>query len=403
MTADEGPITITEAVRRVLAATPRLGFETVPVADALDRVLAERLTAAGDVPPFACSAMDGYAIVSGPAGRMLELAGESSAGSPSADPVPGPSYAIRISTGAAVPDGADAVVRQEDTELAPDGKVVTTAESPPGDNIRRVGEDLSAGATVLEAGTRLTAAGLGAAVSAGVATLPVAVRPRVAILSTGNELRAPGEPLGPGQIYSSNGVALTALAVRAGAVVTTTANVRDERTATEQAFGDAIAAGDVVVASGGVSVGPHDHVKPALAELGVEQRFWGVRLQPGKPTWFGIKGDKLVFGLPGNPVSAIITFALFVAPALAALQGAGMDGRAGIATLADDLARRKGRDQVIRVRLEQRDGRVYARSTGSQASHLITSLLAADALALIPAGDGSLPAGATVELLNLPR
>ena len=264
--------------------------------------------------------MDGFAIKDGPSGRTLQVVGESRAGTPS-DQTLHDGEAIRISTGAAVPEGATAVIRQEDTETDADGRTVTITEAVvPGENVRNAGEDMHAGTTVLSAGVVLHAAELGAAVAAGLGELSVSRRPTVQVLSTGDELRAPGEPLGPGEIHNSNAPMLVALSTGCGATALPPQRLRDDRAATEQALGQALEQADVTIVSGGVSVGPHDHVKPALAALGVNEVFWGVSLQPGKPTWFGTAGDKLVFGLPGNPVSAFVTFSLFARPALFALQ-----------------------------------------------------------------------------------
>lgn len=394
-------ISIAEARRRVLEAVQPLGAELIPVTDALDRVLAEDIAATGDVPPFPSSAMDGYAVEAGPAGRELRLIGESRAGTPSERPL-GPGEAIRISTGAAVPEGATAVIRQEDTEER--GETVSLlAAVEPGQNIRPAGEVMRAGATVLSSGVTVRAAELGAAVSAGAGTVSVARRPRVQVLSTGDELRDPGEPLGPGEIHNSNSPMLAALAARSGALAVPPIRLPDDREATEAGLAGALDAADVAIVSGGVSVGPHDHVKPALSELGVREIFWGVALKPGKPTWFGARDGKLVFGLPGNPVSAAVTFALFAAPALAALQGAPEERDEASATLASSVPGNSRREQALRVRLERRDGALVAVPNGPQGSHVITSLLGADALALIPAGKGEVPAGTVVTLAPLPR
>ena len=394
-------ISIADARRRVLAAVIPLGTELVPVADALDRVLGQDLVASADVPPFSSSAMDGYAVEPGPAGRELRLVGESRAGC-RAKRTLGAGEAIRISTGAAVPDGAGAVIRQEDTEEQA-RTVLLRAPVDPGENIRPAGEVMRAGTTVLSRGAWLRAAELGAAVSAGAGTLEVGRRPRVQVLSTGDELRDPGEPLGPGEIHNSNAPMLSALAGRSGARTGPAGRLPDERAATEGGLAAALEHYDVVIVSGGVSVGPHDHVKPALAALGVAQIFWGVALQPGKPTWFGSRGEQLVFGLPGNPVSAAVTFALFAAPALAALQGAAGEQAGETATLAAAVPGNSRREQALRVRLERRDGELLAVPNGPQGSHVITSLLGADALALIPPGAHEVPAGTVVALAPLPR
>jgi molybdopterin molybdotransferase len=394
-------ISIEQARTSVLDAVRPLPTENVAVADGLGRVLAKDIIAAGDVPPFPCSAMDGYAVKAGPAYRSLTVVGESRAGSP-ADRRLATGEAIRVSTGAAVPEGAEAVIRQEDVEVEPTA-VRTLAETEAGENIRLPGEDLHAQETVLHAGTVMGTAELGAAVAAGGGKLVVARRPTVAIFSTGDELRAPGEPLGPGEIHNSNAPMLTALAVRAGAAGPAPERLPDDRERTEAGLRRALEHADVIVVSGGVSVGPHDHVRPALEALDVAERFWGVALQPGKPTWFGDRDGKLVFGLPGNPVSTVVTFTLFVRPALAALQGAAPGGRRGEARLGAAVKRNPGREQAVRVRLEDRDSSLSAVPNGPQGSHLVTSLLGADALAFIPAGEGELPPGTPVTVEYLAR
>jgi molybdopterin molybdotransferase len=270
----------------------------------------------------------------------------------------------------------------------------------PGQHVRLAGEDLHAGSVVLTAGTVLGAGALSVAVGAGAGALSCARRPRVAILSTGDELRPPGSPLGPGEIHNSNAVMLATLAAQEGAEVVTATAVGDMREATQAALATALDDADVVVVSGGVSVGPHDHVKPALEALGVAERFWRVDLQPGKPTWFGTRGAQLVFGLPGNPVSSFVTFALFVRPALCALQGAEPLPPREQATLTEDVKRR-GRTQAVRVRLDAPDGMLRAMPTGAQGSHVTASLAAADALAFVPAGDGVATAGTPVAIERL--
>jgi molybdopterin molybdotransferase len=394
-------ISIHDARELVLRATKRLENERVDVEQALDRVLAEDVVAIGDVPPFPCSAMDGYAISAGPAGRTLRVVGESRAGAPS-DHGLEDGEAIRISTGAAIPPGATAVIRQEDVTES-ENSIETGAPTEPAENVRPIGDDMHAGTTVLKAGTTLGAIELGAAVAAGVAEVVVARRPRIQVLCTGDELRAPGEALGPGEIHNSNAPMLAALASRCGVNAGPVERLPDDRAATEAGLAAALGRADVVVITGGVSVGPHDHVKPALAALGVVEQFWGVALQPGKPTWFGTLDGKLVFGLPGNPVSAVVTFSLFARPGIAALQGATLDGMLTTeAKLAHAVRRNPIREQAIRVRLERSNGAIIAFPNGPQGSNIVTSLVGADALALIPAGPGEIEAGATVALEPLP-
>jgi molybdopterin molybdotransferase len=390
-------LSIDEARDLVLAATRPLPAETVGLTDALDRVLAAPVAAAHDVPRFVNSAMDGFALRSGPAGRTLRIVGESRAGHPAGVAV-AEGEAVRISTGAELPEGADAVVMVERTSEQ-DGAVRVDAPTAPDQNLRHAGEDMRAGTTVLEPGIRIGPAELGVAANAGVASLRCARRPRVVVLATGDELRAPGAPLGPGQIHDSNALTLAALARRAGAEVTHAGEVPDTPQATEAAIRAAFTLADVVICSGGVSVGPHDHVKPALLRAGVEERFWRVALRPGKPTWFGARGPQLAFGLPGNPVSAMVTFLLFTRPALLALQGADPGTPRERKRLTAAIARHTARDECVRVRL---DGDA-ATPTGPQASHVLTSMLGADALALVPRGEGELPAGSLVDVERLPR
>jgi molybdopterin molybdotransferase len=289
------------------------------------------------------------------------------------------------------------VVPVERTTAA--GDRVSVPDSRPGQNIRRAGEDIPRGAVVLQAGTPLGPAELGVAASVGRAELRCARRPRVAVLVTGDELTEPGAALAPGAIYSSNAYSLGAQIERSGADLTARTAIPDDPGQTHAAISQALDGADVVIVSGGVSVGPHDHVKPALLELGVEERFWGVRLRPGKPTWFGTRGGTLAFGLPGNPVSAMVTFQLFVRPALAALQGRRSDAPRAVARLNAALPRTPQREQAIRVRLVQTDNGLTAEPTkGAQGSHVLTSMLEADGLALIAAGEGEAAAGERVEV-----
>jgi molybdopterin molybdotransferase len=394
------PLTIAEARRMVLGAVRRLDAVTVEVGDARGSVLASEVRAASDIPPFSSSAMDGYAVETGPAGRTLEVVGESRAGSPT-DRVVGPGQAIRVSTGAAIPEGTGGVIRQEDVEDLGDA-IRTKAPTSAGQNIREAGEEMRAHTPVLSPGTLLGTAELGAAISAGAGTVRVARRPRVAVLCTGDELRDPGEPLGPGEIHNSNGPMLRSLAQAAGAIVSVCERLPDDPAITRAALARSLDEADALVISGGVSVGPHDHVKPALSALGVHELFWRVSLQPGGPTWFGTRDDTLVFGLPGNPVSAVVTFTLFVRPALGAMQGSvprrrlDSEGRLAVA-----VPRNPRREQAIRVRVQRRDGTLAVTPNGPQGSHLVTSLVGADALAFIPPGDGELSAGSVVALEEL--
>jgi molybdopterin molybdotransferase len=391
-------LSIDQARAAVLAEVRPLPAEEVALADARGRVLAEDVTAAVDLPPVVNSAMDGFAVRSGPSGRRLTVVGESRAGAP-ADRALGDGEAIRISTGAMLPEGADAVLQIE--LVSEDGdSIVLNDEVQPGRNTRSAGEDVRAGTPVLQAGTTLGPAEIGMAASAGRGSLHCGRRPRVTVIGTGDELVGPGDELGPGQIHDSNGPMLSALVRRAGADVRAL-RVEDDRVATVAAVEQALADTDVLLLSGGVSVGPHDHVKPALEANGVEEVFWRVALRPGKPTWFGVKREDppvLVLGLPGNPVSAYVTFTLFAAPALAKLQGARAAAASRRARLGSAVTRHPDRDECIRVRVDA-DG--IATPTGPQGSHMLSSLVQADGLALIPRGDEPLAGGTDVEVLWL--
>jgi len=392
-------IDIATARELVLSSARPLGSERLPLADALGRVLCEDVSAEEDLPPFDSSAMDGYALIAGPAAE-LEVVDESRAGHPAQRALAG-GQAIEISTGALIPEGADAVVPVERVQVS-DGRV-TVPDTERGANVRHAGDDVRRGQGVLAAGTLLGPAELAVAASLGHAELPVGVRPRVMVLATGDELVEPGRPLGPGQIRNSNTIALAAQARAAGADVIGSEIVRDNLEDTTATLRAALERADVVCISGGVSVGPHDHVKPALAELGVEERFWRVALKPGKPTWFGTRDGKLVFGLPGNPVSAMVTFHLFARPALRALAGARPDDTRATAILDEPLPRNSSRDEVVRCRVRAaEDGWHVTPTRGDQSSHVLTSMLGAEAFAIVEAGEGTIEAGerVPVELLG---
>jgi molybdopterin molybdotransferase len=397
------PIEVEQARAIVLATAAALDAEQVALAEALGRVLAEDVASVAPVPGFDSSAMDGFALRSGDVvgadtGRpaALSVVGESRAGRPAGRAL-GSGEAIAISTGAVVPPGADAVVAVEQTTGA-DGVVEVLTAVAPGANVRRAGEDIRPGETVLDAGAVLGAAELGVLASLGRPALACFRRPLVAVIVTGDELADPGEPLAPGSIYNSNRYSIAALARRAGAEVLEQVTVGDDPRSTREAIARALARADAVVLCGGVSVGEHDHVKASLRDLGVEERFWGIALRPGKPTWFGSHGRTLVFGLPGNPVSAMVTFILLVAPGLRALGGAPGSPPRATATLTRDYEKQAGRAHAVRCRLSIGADGWLAEPTGEQGSHILTSMLGADALALIPIDSGSVRAGQRVEI-----
>jgi molybdopterin molybdotransferase len=395
----------------VLARTRALPGESVPLGDALGRTLAEEVSARERVPDFDNSAMDGYAVraadLSG-AGEQrparLAVRAESRAGAPTEREL-GPGEAIAISTGALIPRGADAVVRLEDTrsEAGADREEPTVAilvAVEAGRNVRRAGEDIEPGRKLLGASSTLGPAELGVLASVGVAEPACHRRPRVAFVSTGDELIGVDQPLRPGAVRNSNAYSLPALARAAGADSLGANRAPDQPEAIRRLLESGLGA-DLLVVSGGVSVGEHDHVKGAFAELGVEQVFWGVSLKPGKPTFFGVRGETLAFGLPGNPVSAYVTFLLFVRPALLGLQGADPGAARIEATLTEPYHKPADRAHAVRCRLELAAEGWLAKPAPQQGSHVMTSLLGADGLALIPAATERVAAGerVTVELL----
>jgi molybdopterin molybdotransferase len=401
-------IPIEDARRLVLEAVESLPVEAVELRSALGRVTSEAIQAPLDVPGFDNSSMDGYAVRSADtaaadprAPAELRVVGESRGGHPAARPL-GIGEAIAISTGAVVPSGADGVVRLEDTRCDDDRLLVLQAVAP-GLNIRRAGEDLHGGELAIEAGVVLGPAELGVLASLGRSSVDCHRRPMVSVLSTGDELRPPGERLSAGQIHDSNSYSVPALAVLAGAALESTGWVGDTQPEVSEALAAALDA-DVAVICGGVSVGAHDHVRPALAELGIEERFWRVALRPGRPSWFGVReGGGLVFGLPGNPVSAIVTFLLFVRPALLALSGVTEDPEHATATFDEPYAKQPGRAHALRCHLRLAEDGWHVRPTKAQGSHVLSSMVGADCLALIPTDAGSLEAGARVEIELLPR
>jgi molybdopterin molybdotransferase len=308
--------------------------------------------------------------------------------------------AAAIATGGVVPEGADAVVPVEYV-VVHDNEVEISDGVAVGANVRPRGGDVRAGDVVVAAGARLGPAQIGALAASGVAAVTCARRPRAALLTTGTELRRPGEPLSPGQIYESNGPMLAAQLRSAGAEVERLLPVEDDPRAHRDALARALEA-DLVVTSGGVSVGPHDLVRRVEADLGVEEVFWRVAVKPGKPISFGVRGRTLVFGLPGNPVSSLVGFELFVRPAVAALQGAGEPGpRFEVGRLLTALRRNAARDELVRARRRTgADGTTLEPSSG-QESHMIVRAAAANALVLVPRGDGELAAGEAVRYLPL--
>jgi molybdopterin molybdotransferase len=390
-----------EAQRLVLEHVQPLPAERVPLDEAAGRVLAEPGLAVVDLPPFPSSAMDGFAVRSADVPATLPVVARVAAGRPARRPLE-PGEAMGIATGGVVPEGADAVIPIEYV-VENDNKVEVPEPVESGANVRPLGGDLREGDVVVAAGVRLGSTQLGALAAAGVAEVACGAVPRAAVLATGTELRRPGEPLAPGEVYEANGLILETQLRSAGASVERLAAVADD----DDAHREALRRGldhDVLVTSGGVSVGPHDLVRRIEAELGVDEVFWRVAVKPGKPVSFGVRHRTLVFGLPGNPVSSLVAFELFVRPAVLALQGlADPLPRFEPGRLAAAVTRNAGRDALVRARLRTaEDGAaVELEPVMGQESHMIARSAAAGALVLVPRGDGELAAGAPVRYLRL--
>ena len=380
-----------EAQREVLAAVPSLGTERVPLASALGRVLAEPVVAAHDVPPFANSAMDGYAVRASDLASVpvtLDVIEDVPAGSvPAREVTPGTT--VRIMTGALMPVGADTVVEVEVTETA-GNEVTISAAREPGTHVRPAGGDVPRGVRVLEPGARLNPAMLGVLASLGVVEPAVGRRPVVAIITTGDELLPPDAPVAPrGKIRDSNrttlGAMLTGIAERV---------IDSLRAAFREAASDA----DVVISSGGVSMGKYDVVKEVLTEWGGVE-FWKVAQQPGKPFAFGQIDGTPLFGLPGNPVSVMVSFEQFVRPALLHMMGATALFRPHVrGRLAEEISTNPEKDVFLRVRVSAGGGELRATLSGGQSSNVLTAMAVADGFALVPAGVGDLAAGDSVIL-----
>ena len=389
-----------EAARIVLDHTPVLAVEQVTLREAFERVLAEDLIGDAPLPPFPSSAVDGYALRAADAGKTLRVLGESAAGRPFDGHV-SVGTAARILTGGAVPDGADVVVMVEDVRVT-DQTVTVPDGLKPGTNFHKVGADLRAGDRILTAGSELGAAEIGVAAATGHATLPVRRRPRIALMSTGDELVEVGAKAGPGQIPDSNRWALLAALREAGADVQVLGIAPDQPDPLRRVVVEALRDADALVTSGGVSVGTHDLVKPLLESLGTVY-VGRVKLKPGKPFTFAtLPGDKVAFGLPGFPVSSLVTFEVFVRPALRKMQGFAQLHRPTLSVrLGYDARPTAERTEYQRVTLHREGGELVADTTGSQSSSRLMSLAGAHALVRVPAGDRVLETGSIVEAMIL--
>ena len=396
-------LSVEEALDRILATVRVLEPERVPLLEAAERVLAEAVAADRDIPPLDNSAMDGYAVrgsdLAQP-GARLRVVGDVAAGYVSQVRVE-PGTAVRIMTGAPVPAGADTVVRFEDTRA--DGEWVEILEVPAvGRNVRSAGEDVRAGQVVLEPGKVLRPQEIGMLAAVGCVDVAVARRPRVAILATGDEVVEPGAPPGPGQIRDANSYTVAAQVLRYGGVPLLLGVARDQEELVRQGIRGALDQGaDLVITSGGVSVGDFDLVKQVLAAEG-EMHFWSLNMKPGRPLAFGVVDGVPLLGLPGNPVAAMISTALFGRPALRKMQGfADWTLPRVRATLAEAVTRKDERRHYLRVQLRGSGAGREATLTGDQGSGILNSLVQADGLAIIPETVDHLPTGAEVEVILL--
>ena len=384
-------LTVAEAGEIILAAVAPREPRTMPLLEAAECVLAADVVTPINLPMWDNSAVDGYAL------RCADVAGANEnnpihlrvAGEIPAGKAPGlklePQTCVRIFTGAPIPAGADAVVMQEDTKPHHEGYIAVLESVEPGESIRRAGDDVTRGEIVVRSGTLLGPAQLGMAAAVGLAKLTVRPRPRVGVLVTGAEIVEPGKPLREGQIYDSNSYTLAALVRRAGCEAVDLGIADDTREDLHEKIDYGLSECDAVITVGGVSVGEYDLVKDVLTELGCEQKLWKVAMRPGKPLAFGVRGDRVAFGLPGNPVSAAVTFLILVRPALLKMRGlTEWDLPKVEAEAAEDFVNRGDRLHFMRGRLEKHDGKWMVTPLPRQGSHVISSLVNSNCLVAVP-------------------
>src|SRR5262245_14678018 len=373
---------VEDAAKTVAARIEKLPVERIPLRDARSRILAENVVATDFLPPFDNSAMDGFAARSGELPATLPIVAKVAAGQVLTDAIP-ERVAIRIMTGAPIPQGLDTVVIQEDAKV--EGSQVKLPASPVGDNIRKAGEDIAAGDIAVRAGERLNAAELGLLAALGIREVPVARAPRVALIATGDELVAAGQPVGAGQIVDSSAHTLAALIPGCGGVATYVGIAKDDPITMAALIASAMDH-DVVITTGGVSVGDRDHVRAALKSAGVELELWKVAMKPGKPFSFGMNGRVPVFGLPGNPVSTFVAFELFVRPALLSMQGANITARPRAPVhLVRGYRKQAGRTHYVRAKVIRNGEALIAHPHSKQGSAIMSSLVGCNALVELPA------------------
>ncbi len=392
-------LTYAEALGRILAATRALPTELIPLDSALGRSAGADVLSAVDMPGFDNAAVDGYALRFCSGERVFRLAGRVEAGQEAKGIDMNSGDAVRVFTGAPVPPAAETVVMQELCEESQG--YVTVSELPPvGANIRRRGEEIQAGDRLVRVGDTLTPPRLALLASGGVREVPVHRTPRVGILSTGNELVAPGHALQPGQIYLSNPTGLSAALRGLGITDVTCLHTADDPESTLAAVKNLLETCDVVLVSGGVSVGERDYVKSALEAAGVKREFWGIAVRPGQPFYFGTYGEKLIFGLPGNPVSALVTFWMLVRPSLLRSQGRDVPGPAE-ARLTDDLSKHAGRMEFVRGIMMTHGVEQVVGSISARGSHMMGGFAAANCLIHAPLETDCLLAGSIVKVTPL--
>lgn len=404
-------VSVQEALDRILARVPLMEVEQVPLTACLGRVLAEEIRSRREHPPWDNSAMDGFAVRWEDVARAtpaqpvhLRIVGEVRAGMLPDRPV-GPGEAIQIMTGAPIPEGADTVVRVEDAEIQGEEVSILKVEGP-GAHIRKRGEDLTVGALVIPAGTRCRPAEIGMLAGTGQVWVRVRQRPRVAVLATGDEIVDPGEPLGPHQILNTNGYALVAQVAQAGGMPVQIPMARDEASDVRERIRQALEA-DLVVVAGGISMGRYDFVRSVLEEWGCEMVFWRVRIRPGHPTAFGVLHrngrPRLLFGLPGNPVSSMVTFYQFVWPAIRKALGMREVTLPRVEALLESPVKVKpGRTHYLRGILRWEEGMYRIRLTGDQGSGILRSMVEANAFIVIPESGGEMAPGSRVSVQILP-